>query len=54
MRRGLIERQAIMGSVPVFYATTEGHTRLIAEQIASTFREQGLDSEACALSEDMP
>lgn len=41
-----------MGSVPVFYATTEGHTRLIAEQIASTLREQGLDSEARVLSED--
>jgi menaquinone-dependent protoporphyrinogen oxidase len=43
-----------MGSVPVFYATTEGHTRLIAEQIASTLREQGLDSDARALAEDMP
>ena len=49
-----MDRQAIMGSVPVFYAATEGHTKLIAEQIASTFRGQGLDSEACALSEDMP
>jgi menaquinone-dependent protoporphyrinogen oxidase len=43
-----------MDSVPVFYATTEGHTRLIAEQIASTLREQGLDSEARALADDMP
>src|SRR5512134_3592135 len=37
-------------TVPVFYATTEGHTRRIAEQIASTLRQQGLDSEAWDLS----
>ena len=43
----------MMGSVLVFYATTEGHTRLIAEQIASTLREQGLDCEARSLSRDM-
>jgi len=43
-----------MNAVPVFYATTEGHTRLIAQQIASTLREQGLDSEARALADDMP
>jgi menaquinone-dependent protoporphyrinogen oxidase len=43
-----------MASVPVFYASTEGHTRRIAEQIASTLREQGLDSEARGLAEDMP
>lgn len=41
-------------TVPVFYATTEGHTRRIAEQIASTLRQLGLDSEARALSEVMP
>jgi menaquinone-dependent protoporphyrinogen oxidase len=35
--------------VPVFYATTEGHTRRIAQTIASTLREQGLDSEALDL-----
>lgn len=35
-----------MGTVPVFYATTDGQTRRIAEQIASTLREQGLVSEA--------
>jgi len=39
-----------MGSVPVFYASTEGHTRRIAEQIASTLRQQGLDSEVHGLS----
>jgi menaquinone-dependent protoporphyrinogen oxidase len=38
-----------MGSVPVFYATSEGHTRQIAETIASTLREQGLESEAVEL-----
>jgi menaquinone-dependent protoporphyrinogen IX oxidase len=29
-----------METVPVFYATTDGQTRRIAEQIASTLREQ--------------
>jgi menaquinone-dependent protoporphyrinogen oxidase len=36
-------------SIPVFYATTEGHTGHIAESIASTLREQGFDSEAIRL-----
>ena len=40
------------GTVPVFYVTTEGHTRKIAEQIASTLREQGFDSEARLLSRE--
>jgi menaquinone-dependent protoporphyrinogen oxidase len=40
------ERTGAMYSIPVFYATTEGHTQLIAEAIASTLREQGFDSEA--------
>ena len=35
-----------MCDVPVFYATSEGQTRLIAERIAATLREQGLSSEA--------
>lgn len=43
-----------MGTVPVFYATTDGHTRRIAEQIASTLTQQGFESEACGLSKDMP
>ena len=43
-----------MGTVPVFYATTDGHTRRIAEQIASTLRQQGFESEARGLSKDMP
>jgi len=32
--------------VPVFYATTEGQTRRIAERIAATLRERGLSSAA--------
>jgi menaquinone-dependent protoporphyrinogen oxidase len=39
-----------MFRVPVFYATTEGHTRRIAEAIASTLRERGFDSEALDLA----
>lgn len=31
-------------AVPVFYATTEGQTRRIAERLAERLREQGLDS----------
>ena len=38
------------GTVPVFYVTTEGQTRQIAEEIAATLREQGFDSEALELS----
>jgi menaquinone-dependent protoporphyrinogen oxidase len=43
-----------MTRVPVFYATSEGHTRLIAERIASTLRQQGLDSEPFFLGHDAP
>jgi hypothetical protein len=50
----LIMFRSIMGTVPVFYATTEGQTRLVAEQIASTLRQQGLVSEACEISTAMP
>ena len=32
--------------VPVFYATTEGQTRRIAERLADRLRQQGLDSRA--------
>src|SRR5262245_34551557 len=39
-----------MDRVPVFYATTEGHTRRIAQAIASTLREQGFDSEPVDLA----
>jgi menaquinone-dependent protoporphyrinogen oxidase len=39
-------------TVPVFYVTTEGHTRTIAEHVASTLREQGFDSEARELSRE--
>ena len=41
-------------TVPVFFATTEGQTRRIAEQIASTLRQRGLDSEARDLSAALP
>ncbi len=41
------------GTVPVFYVTTEGQTRKIAEQIAATLREQGFDSEARELPPQM-
>jgi menaquinone-dependent protoporphyrinogen oxidase len=40
-----------MTRVPVFYATTDGQTRRIAETIASTLREQGFDSGAIQLSD---
>jgi menaquinone-dependent protoporphyrinogen oxidase len=43
-----------METVPVFYATTEGQTRRIAEQIASTLREQGLVSDARDVSDVVP
>jgi menaquinone-dependent protoporphyrinogen oxidase len=39
-------------TVPVFYVTTEGHTRTIAEHVATTLREQGFDSEARELSRE--
>jgi menaquinone-dependent protoporphyrinogen oxidase len=41
-----------MCDVPVFYATTEGHTRLIAERIAERLRSHGLDSQALSLRSD--
>jgi len=43
-----------MNRVTVFYATTEGHTRRVAETIAATLREQGFDSEAIALTSNTP
>jgi menaquinone-dependent protoporphyrinogen oxidase len=43
-----------MASVPVFYATTEGHTRRIAEEIAATLRGEGLESEAIELKAHAP
>ncbi len=43
-----------MDRVPVFYATTEGHTRRIAETIASVLREQGIDSEAREIRKGEP
>jgi menaquinone-dependent protoporphyrinogen oxidase len=38
-----------MCEVPVFYATTEGQTRRIAERIADQIRKHGLESRAIAI-----
>lgn len=38
-----------MCEVPIFYATTEGQTRRIAERIADQIRKHGLDSRAVAI-----
>ena len=38
-----------MCQVPVFYATTDGHTRRIAERVAEQIRKHGLGSEALSL-----
>jgi len=43
-----------MGRIPVFFATTEGQTRRIAETIASVLREEGFDSEAIDLANAQP
>ncbi|HEY8550372.1 MAG TPA: flavodoxin domain-containing protein [Vicinamibacterales bacterium] len=40
-----------MADVPVFYATTDGQTRRIAERLASRLRESGLTSAAIDLSD---
>ena len=47
------EGTGIMSAVPVFYATTEGHTRRIAETIAGILRGQGFDSEAVRIAPGM-
>ena len=41
-----------MCEVPVFYATSEGQTRRIAERIAARMRRHGLDSRAIAIVSD--
>lgn len=41
-----------MCDVPVFYATSEGQTRRIAERIADRVRAHGLDSRAIAILSD--
>jgi menaquinone-dependent protoporphyrinogen oxidase len=41
-----------MCEVPVFYATTEGQTRRIAERFAAQIRQHGLDSRAIALASE--
>jgi menaquinone-dependent protoporphyrinogen IX oxidase len=38
-----------MCEVPVFYATSEGQTRRIAERLADQIRRHGLDSRAVAI-----
>lgn len=43
-----------MKTVPVFYATSEGQTRRIAEVIAATLREEGFQSEAEELTPRSP
>jgi menaquinone-dependent protoporphyrinogen oxidase len=42
-----------MAAVPVFYATTEGHTQRIAATIAEILRGQGFESEAVRLAPGM-
>jgi menaquinone-dependent protoporphyrinogen oxidase len=39
-----------MREIPIFYATTEGQTRRIAEHLAAAFRQQGFDSGSIDLS----
>ena len=39
-----------MCDVPVFYATTEGHTRRIADRVATQLRQHGLDSQPMAVT----
>jgi menaquinone-dependent protoporphyrinogen oxidase len=46
----LCGRESIMCEVPVFYATTEGQTRRIAERFAARLHEHGLDSGAIAIA----
>ena len=41
-----------MCEVPVFYATTEGQTRRIAERLAEQLRKHGLDAQAIAVVSD--
>jgi menaquinone-dependent protoporphyrinogen oxidase len=41
---------AVTCQVPVFFATTEGQTRKIAEYIAAVLRDQGFDSRAIAVA----
>jgi menaquinone-dependent protoporphyrinogen oxidase len=46
-----LEKQT-MHDIPVFYATSEGQTRRIAERIAATLREAGFTSAAVDLGKD--
>jgi menaquinone-dependent protoporphyrinogen oxidase len=42
-------REGCMCNVPVFYATTEGQTRRIADRMAERIRDHGLDARAIAI-----
>lgn len=41
-----------MSDVPVFYATTDGHTRLIAQRLAERLRGHGISSNAIDMATD--
>lgn len=43
---GSIHRAPVTCDIPVFYATTEGQTRRIAERLAAIFRDEGFTSRA--------
>ena len=43
-----------MSDVPVFYATTDGHTRRIAERLVARLRTQGVSSEALDIARGAP
>lgn len=47
---GSIQAAPVTCDVPVFYATTEGQTRRIAERLAAIFREEGFTSRAIDLA----
>jgi menaquinone-dependent protoporphyrinogen oxidase len=46
LQRDVVTKGAAMCEVPVFYATSEGQTRLIAQTLASELRARGVESEA--------
>jgi menaquinone-dependent protoporphyrinogen oxidase len=46
------QEEDLMCAVPVFYATSEGQTRRIAERIAGQVRKHGLDSRAIPICSD--
>jgi menaquinone-dependent protoporphyrinogen oxidase len=44
-------RSPVSGEIPVFYATSEGQTRRIAEQLAAILHDHGFDSRAIDMAE---